>query len=63
MAHAIIPCRPSTSILDLAHSVPTILAYCHAADFALEPWLSLEESEGNRIKLQRLGTGNEQVVA
>ena len=27
------------------------------------PRLSLEESEGNRIKLQRLGTGDEQVVA
>ena len=27
------------------------------------PRLSLEESEGNRIRLQQLGTGDEQVVA
>ena len=39
MAHAIIPCRPSTPILDLACHAPAILAYRHAADFAMEPSL------------------------
>ena len=39
MAHAIIPRRPSTHILNLACHSPVILAYRHATDFAMEPSL------------------------
>ena len=39
MAHAIIPRRPSTPILDLARRAPAILAYRRAADFPMEPSL------------------------
>ena len=39
MAHAIIPRRLSTPILNLACRTPTILTYRCTADFAMEPSL------------------------
>ena len=39
MAHALISCRPSTPILDLAHHASGILDRRPTTDFALEPSL------------------------
>ena len=39
MAHAIIPHRSLTPILDLTRHAPAMLAYRRAVDFAMEPSL------------------------
>ena len=55
------PCSSSLLDTDLESEEPVTTLRIEPCDEI--PRLSLEEGEGNRIMLQRLGTGNQQVVA